>query len=297
MHGYSVVIGQRLIREALAVYKMKYIRYNWLFIIFCVFGSLEATPQVGEIIIIGTDTLTLRSLPLEPYLEKNQINFQEILENKGYGFSTCCYRRYQGYWILKNDSLFLVSIKACAPQGLVPEIDLSLIFDSRSLKKSPIFANWFSDTLTIPYGNKIHYEHSGWGWFYEKEVDIVLKKGVVLNRIEYDNSKSHISKYQKNPGLLQEFIKSKINWPNVPHIDSVETVFVKIFENKQNQIIAEVMKSSNLKLNTEALRVAYEIDDFTAIYSKGKRITWGLVFRIVFRENDRPKVNNESQNR
>jgi hypothetical protein len=268
--------------------KMKHIKVLWFFLILVTFSRINATPQIAEIIILQGDTLLLRALPLESYLDDKKIDFQKILEEKGYGFSTACYRKYQGFWKLKNDSLFLIKIKACNPtKELNSDIDLSLIFDSSILANHPIFASWYSDTLTIPFGEEIYYQHSGWGSYYEKEVDFVMNNGRVVSRIEYDNSMSHIPKQYQTGKSLQEDIKSKINWKVVPKLDSIERVIVKVTKSEKDKTIAEVLKSSNPKLNLEALRIAREIDIIPVIYTRGKRLIFGWTFPVVFDERDR----------
>jgi len=77
-------------------------------IILTIFG-LRESPQVPDILIYKGDTLSLFSNPLEPYLKSK--GFED--NDRGCN-SSACWRGYVATWVLRNDSLFLMSIKSCS---------------------------------------------------------------------------------------------------------------------------------------------------------------------------------------
>lgn len=90
--------------------------------------------------------------------------------------STACWRKYIGYWQIKDDRLYLIRVVG------------AYLFDT----KEPVLADWVWDTLRVPYGKLLKYVHMGFDSVYEREIEIVVEAGVVISRevIEHDQDAS-----------------------------------------------------------------------------------------------------------
>lgn len=110
-------------------------------------SGLYATEQETDLLIIGNDTVYLKTFPLE----------QLELENKPFGNtqefapSTACWRGYRAVWRIVNDSLFLEKIIRCYSDKQTGEQDIKKLFEKNSLDKvvcnDLVFADWYSIDL------------------------------------------------------------------------------------------------------------------------------------------------------
>ena len=126
-----------------------------------------ATGQMGEVIIIGQDTLGLLSCPIEvdAGLSRKVSDCTDAL-----ACSTACWRGYIGWWRLENGTLYLEKIVAESRDSLGREIliDTKGIFDAYK-QDGKIVASWFSGELRVVKGKCISYEHAGFWRDYEEE--------------------------------------------------------------------------------------------------------------------------------
>jgi hypothetical protein len=144
---------------------------------------IYATEQTPDILVIGNDTIYLKSFPLDD-LNFSHRPFGEELINTG------CWRGYQAVWMIENDSLFLKEIRPCYPDTALVQFNIEKYFIDNEYNPviigGKIFADWYSAKF-------IHYYVSAFSHCYyspsNDEVDyynIVLwfQKGVlVLNRL------------------------------------------------------------------------------------------------------------------
>lgn len=248
-------------------------------ICFCFNQSLFGTAQAPDYLIYQGDTLAIFSNPLEAYFDENHPRPDSIFEKYGY-HSTGCWRGYIGYWELKEDSLFLVKL-----EGDSVDIDLSLVFPNREVKKTLIFADWYSYSLLHPYGDLIHYEHMGYASIYEFEREFILKAGVLKEIVEYDNSKSKESIYTQKPSVLYHFFYENIDWDKLGNSENVElrkvyTVIITDSIGKINDI--RIVRGINELFDNEAKRVIKKIPEWTVYYQQGKPIKKGWTIAIIF---------------
>lgn len=244
-----------------------------------------ATGQAGDILIFKGDTLTLFSNPLEHYLDNKP---ERTINGKKLEWtSTACYRGYRATWELTNDSLFLIRIqKGCYSE--TPEyFDLKSEFGS-----DRVFAEWFTGKTLAPKGKQIHYVHSGYESFYEKELVLTFAEGLLTGQIEYDNSKSYKSVFTENQDSLQKFIYTNINWSQIPNLeDESIKVFISIqsSETLKPDSIQIIRGSENELINEEAIRVIELLPEWDVYYRQGKvyRMKWTIP--IVFNEEKRKK--------
>jgi len=104
-----------------------------------------STDQIHDILIVGRDTICLKSFPLE------ELGFTlRPFKYGNYDFpSTACWRGYQATWKVIGKKLFLVEIvKVDAPQE---RLDIGKYFAendySPTIIDGLIFADWFSMDL------------------------------------------------------------------------------------------------------------------------------------------------------
>ena len=151
-------------------------------IVLLVLGSVPtgafATVQIGEFLIYKGERCEIESTPLEPYLSENNLRFRPS--------DTACRRGYIGLWRIEDQQLYLVSLhrpKSESDIRLGKKIPLRQVLKD---KKPPILAAWFSDVLRVPQGKKLRCD-MGFGWIYERDCYVTVKKGKVVRQRSIDN--------------------------------------------------------------------------------------------------------------
>ena len=141
------------------------------------------TAQMHELLIYeGEDT----SMAFCPPIPTHHPRISEQPEDPTF-FHTACWRRYLGTWEIRDGHFYLVKL-----EGVV------------ALEEgSPLFADWFTGTLRIPKGKRLHYVHMGFGSVYEEEIHVKIENGVVVEKKVIDNRDS--------PHDLDE-----LGWRNLP---------------------------------------------------------------------------------
>ncbi len=127
---------------------MKRLTTIFFFLLYTVHLAFS-TDQIHDILIIGKDTIFLKTFPLE------QLNFEKRPFMYGrFDFpSTACWRGYQATWKVIGNKLFLVEIaKVDAPEE---KIDMVKYFAENNytptIINGLIFADWFSlDLRSFP---------------------------------------------------------------------------------------------------------------------------------------------------
>lgn len=149
------------------------------------FNRAFSTAQYPDYMIYEGDTIAIFSNPLEPYLKSRNIDgFPQ------FGLmctSSACWRGYIATWNLKNDSLFLVSIKACV-EGCTsePEIKLDSLFPDK-VNNSKVFADWFDGLIVSPQGRRLKYVHMGYESVYEQELHFKISNGILKESKQVSN--------------------------------------------------------------------------------------------------------------
>lgn len=239
--------------------------------------KVSGTAQIPDFLIYKGDTLSIYANPLESYFDSIS-RPDSIFEKFGYN-STACWRGYIGYWELRNDSLFLVELR-----GDSTKIDLSLIFKDRNTDNE-IFADWVNYPINNPYGELIHYEHMGYASIYEFERDFIIKKGILIEIKEYDNSKSRKSKFTEKPELIKEYIQANINYNNITN-DPYEKarVYVQICSVTEDGKIdsVKVMRGWGNEHDEEAIRVVKSIPEWDVLYRHGEKFSLIWTIPVIF---------------
>lgn len=224
--------------------------------------NVLATPQVPDYLIYNGDTLTIESNPLETYFEDHP-RPDSLLSSQ----SSACWRGYIAFWKIENDSLFLE--KMVRESG--EEIDFSAIFNDRDTNKK-IHADWCSYTMTSHFGELMFQN------IHEYDREFIFKKGVVIDQILYDNSKT--LKHLFN--LIQEHI----DYSNIStSTDKTSKVYVKIKSvSDEGKIeIVEILKGVDRERNLEAVRVIKLIPEWGVLNRLGKQIYLGMIIPIHFK--------------
>ena len=113
------------------------------------------TAQCRERLIYNGEEYYLATEPLASYLIKYDIRF--IAPH------TACWRGYIGSWLIEDNKLYLVDLKANISEnnkkyGADKEVGLDFLFPGQT----KVFANWYSEVIHIPHGKMMKYVHQGY---------------------------------------------------------------------------------------------------------------------------------------
>ena len=119
------------------------------------------TVQAQEVLTYRDDTFSLIGAPLNPFLEKNeQIKFGM--------YTTAHWRGYQGYWLLKNDCLYITNLESS-----------NYSFKDIFKTDEPVLADWYSGVLQFGFG-EFYYDH--WWGYYDNYVWLKIENGKVVEK-------------------------------------------------------------------------------------------------------------------
>ncbi len=141
--------------------------------------SLMATEQEPDLLIIGNDTLLIKSFPLENL----DLKFRPFGLTRETAPSTACWRGYRAIWRAKNDSIFLERIISCSTDfSIRPEIkeqDLNEFIDRNKIKSKlvnkKIFADWYSTNLYY-VSNKSIKKGVYSAYLFDEQMTLYIKK-------------------------------------------------------------------------------------------------------------------------
>jgi hypothetical protein len=263
-------------------------RKLFFILLFIVSSSLAfGTAQIPDILIYKGDTISLFDCPLA-YLANQELFRPQNLFGSSGCFYTACYRNYVATWIIDNNKLYLISIRnACYPTKMSyvavynkdgattlgsEYADLKTLFPDR-YENGRVLADWVNKKMISPKGKMLFYVHDGFESVFEREIEFTIEKGILIEVKELDNSKTHQSKYTKNPELILEFIQSNINYSNLKKTDSTIRVIVLVNgANDEGKIDnVRILKGYNEAYNREAERVVKSIPEWDVVYRHGER--------------------------
>lgn len=278
--------------------------------------AVNATAQVGDILIWNGETLTLFSSPLESRADwkiiSKKINLELEKEEKilypekhksddefESMISTACLRGYIAEWIIIDDKIYLNNIYACHNHKV--KVNLNKVF-GKELKNNLLFANWITNKLNAPKGKCIENVNLGYNSIFEKETTLNFTKGVLIESKIYNNYIAKKSKYSldPNPNNYLDFIYTQVDWEKIPDLNNNNIqVFIGIQPDKDGKI-ASILSNYTFLQDTngvitdinnlfikEAIRIAELIPDWVVVYQRG--VIQSRAFSIVFNENNRKK--------
>lgn len=125
------------------------------------------TAQAPEILILEGKEMEVDEDSC-PALPKND---PRILRSAETTLCSACWRGYVGTWEIKNGALFLVDLSG-----------------NYTLKAGePIFAEWYSGEIIAPEGEPLEYDAMGTPYLYERQQNIAIRKGKVVDISMVDN--------------------------------------------------------------------------------------------------------------
>ncbi|NDV64165.1 hypothetical protein [Bacteroides sp. 224] len=181
--------------------------------------TLFATPQYGDKLIIGKDTVWIYSYPLEKYFKEKGSRTIGKIEMKV--FCTALWRGYVATWKLENNRLFLVKVETGYCNK--PPTAISIIEEFGSNK---VLAHWVNETIVCPQGRLIQSAASASLSIHEREIHYTLKAGKLVEKKEFDFLEK--DKYLLFPE--EKFLKDTIKSLILKSIDKVERDSINIEE-------------------------------------------------------------------
>ena len=268
--------------------KFKQMKLILLITLLSIFGfpAVYATAQHPDIVIYEGKKQGIFSNPLGNLFISDSIDRKKLFFGEDYNCtSTACYRGYQGVWIILENILYLQEIHSCCSDDK-KVADLNKLFNDK-YKNKRVKADWFSDTIIIPKGKLLQYYHGGYLSVYEKETELIFKKGKLTGKRVLDNSKTFIPSIYNNEKEFDSLIYSTINWRIIPLLDSTNVeVKLKFSSNKLGIIDSVWILSGSTEIfNSEAIRVIKAIPKWAIIYRHGKFVRYPDFYTIVFSNN------------
>lgn len=129
--------------------------------------------------------------------------------------STALTRAYVGSWLIEDQRLYLIGLKANLLDGTIA--DLSTVFSG---SEGRIFADWYSGTLRSPSGKLLKYEHNSFRSVYEEDLLIEGQQGIVTDITTKVNGKSN------EPGDAQGYVMAAMTTGASPAAKKDELSFL-----------------------------------------------------------------------
>lgn len=189
------------------------------------------TAQIGDILHYEGEKHHMASEPPlnPPAAERFDIRFQ--------GLCTACWRGYQAEWEVKDQQLFIISVKGNAEvtdreafrqrklelrkllrQGVITPTEnghlLNEIYKELTIEKAvdlsflygtnqPVPASWFSGTIRLPRGKMLEYVHMDYFSVFEENLFLTIENGMLVKtRVE----KTPPRQINQSPNLPRHFL-------------------------------------------------------------------------------------------
>jgi hypothetical protein len=126
------------------------------------------TAQIGEYLRYQGEGVSMCTQPLGDYFAMGgaKPEFQAS--------STALWRGYVGGWEIVAGRLYLVKLTGTLMDG--SEACLETVFPGFPER---VFAHWYTGTLRIPRGQRLHYRHQGYASVYERDEMLEFEQGVI----------------------------------------------------------------------------------------------------------------------
>src|ERR1035437_1650396 len=244
--------------------------------------KISATQQVLDVIIYGKEKL-FAYLYLPTQLQNSKT---KLFGNKTVCESTACSNGYNTRWCIIGNQLYLTDIYSCCYDEDGIKADLKSLFKEK-YKDGKVKADWVTSTILAKKGKFIAFR-SDFEPIFEKEVEFGFKKGKVLVKNEYVNSKSKVSAYSQDYDKLSNYIYSHINWNIIPVSTSQIRVILQFEANEKGKVSSvKLMRGSSELYNKEAIRVIKGIPEWDVFFSKGKLLHNPWTMAVIFSEENR----------
>jgi len=133
----------------------------------------RATAQVPDILLHEGKERALCTTPFDsaPKEYRSQVPFKPS--------HTGCWRGYQAWWSIVDGRLYLDRVEDCS-FGDGEEWTAS---DLTGGREERLLADWYSGVLRVWDGEMLEYVHGGFGSVYERDLMLVIEKGVVTRTL------------------------------------------------------------------------------------------------------------------
>lgn len=248
-----------------------------------------STGQEGDIIFWNNKKHALLSNPLESYPQFDTIRLK-LFGNQKSDLNTACYRGYIAEWQIINNQLFLTNIFSCNNQNLKANLDL--LFPGL-INNGKMKAYWVNQTLIVPEGKCLYYGNLGYSCIYEKEYELTIKDGELIENKKFENS-AHVSVFTQKPDSLMKWIYKNIKWENISDTVTLDSrIILTLTTSDTNKPEIKILKGSGIKVfDDEALRVVSQLPDWDYYLQRGKifRLYWYVP--IIFSNENKNKYTN-----
>lgn len=95
------------------------------------------------------------------------------------------WRGYVGTWEIRDDRLYLVTL-----MGLLKSGERGSLEDLFPDYPQRVFAHWYSGELRAPLGRLLKYVHMGYASEYERDLLLLVRRGVVLKTRVRENGRA-----------------------------------------------------------------------------------------------------------
>ena len=131
------------------------------------------TAQIHELLLLDEEWTSMASEPPLPQGHPRVVVASQETQNAASPiiFSTACWRRYRGTWLVGDGHLSLIAIEG----------------RSELTGQGPLPAEWVAAVLNVPRGKMLEYVHMGYASVFEEELHITVERGVVTGRRVVDN--------------------------------------------------------------------------------------------------------------
>lgn len=162
----------------------------------------QATAMAPDIIYINGEKWDLLERPIkaDPVLY-GKLN--KFLPQDHRVINTSNFDGYTGYWILKEDRLYLQKIEVEMTDDKYPHK-----YSAEALKSifAPyytqygIYAQWFTGEIRAGRGDVVRFDNWGFDRNYEEECIITIEKGKIVEKriVHYDKTENEIKPYSQN---------------------------------------------------------------------------------------------------
>src|SRR5690606_34465050 len=247
--------------------------------------EILASPEMPDNVIYGKDTIATYKLILEQELQRQDTAKREQLFGLAFRdrASFNCWRGYQAFYKIENDSLFLVDIINCG-ELRNRKIDKAQSFEKiksifgDKLKNGKVFIDWFDGYVNFPLTNKVLRWDGVFYTIFEREKVISISNGLVGKVEDFDNyidDPNRIDRRDKNKVSDIIFKKlKKTKWKNKNDYDCGEKYLVTIDENGN-------VSRVRMLYTDEEIEKYYEKDEYNFCINKMFNALKDLKFDII----------------
>ncbi len=238
--------------------------------------KLWSTYQVRDIVIFENDTLFM-----ETHVGLGN-RVDSLFESYPNHNATNCFRGYRAEFLIEENQLYLTNILSCEFPEDRNKSDLKILYEEL-YNDGKVLVQWFSGSIFID-GGRISYQSRNLQ-IYEKQINLILNKGVITEFIKINDNNIHQSVYTNNIDSLKEFFYSHFNWKifNDTGLDSlIVLVNIDSGNNRKPNNVKIIRPSDMPLLRNEIERVIMSLPDWDSIENFGitQRISWVFPIKL-----------------